>query len=178
MLQGGEGNDILYGGAGADILSGGDGADRLSGGLSGDVLYGGAGADSFVFGSVDERGNTVMDFRRAEGDRLDLSGIFGQGLDTQAQLVAGGYAKISDARDGVRVHVDADGGGDGYVLLATLRGASAAAPTPAATCSCCARRGRRARCGSGGAWNASANARSGWRRCWVRASCSATPWAG
>lgn len=125
-LYGNAGNDSLSGGGGTDLLSGGDGADRLSGGLSGDYLYGGAGADSFVFGSVDERGDAVMDFRRAEGDRLDLSGIFGQGLDTQAQLVAGGYAKISDARDGVRVHVDADGGGDEYALLATLRGVSAA----------------------------------------------------
>jgi Ca2+-binding RTX toxin-like protein len=73
-LFGGDGYDVLYGGAGRDVLNGGSGAD---------LLYGGDGADLFVFNSATEddvpgRGQTndwVVDFRRAENDRIDLSAI-------------------------------------------------------------------------------------------------------
>lgn len=126
ILYGNAGDDRLSGGSGNDVLVGNDGADRLTGGTGGDLLLGGAGADTFVFASMDERGDRIYDFSRAGGDRIDLSGIFGQGLDTQAQLVAGGHIKITDGLDGARIYVDANGGGDGYALLATVQGASAA----------------------------------------------------
>jgi Ca2+-binding RTX toxin-like protein len=61
-LWGGAGNDLLEGGDGNDRLSGEDGADTLSGGVGQDSLYGGAGADAFLFGSIAEGGDAILDF--------------------------------------------------------------------------------------------------------------------
>ncbi|HOX67606.1 MAG TPA: M10 family metallopeptidase C-terminal domain-containing protein [Burkholderiaceae bacterium] len=85
----GSGNDKVSGstadnriesGAGNDQISAGDGNDWLSGGLGFDKLTGGKGADTFDFNSLDELGlgkatDSIKDFRHAEGDRIDLSGI-------------------------------------------------------------------------------------------------------
>jgi Ca2+-binding RTX toxin-like protein len=99
-LFGNGGNDSLFGGYGADYLSGGAGADYLSGGAGNDVLIGysinfgiesefefdtlegGTGADTFVLGegfafyvspATDEFAR-IVDFSRAEGDKLQVSG--------------------------------------------------------------------------------------------------------
>lgn len=75
-LSGGEGADILRGGEGADRLEGGEDADRLWGGAGDDVLIGGAGADRFNFDQSDVGGrDVILDFSRAEGDRINLSKI-------------------------------------------------------------------------------------------------------
>lgn len=76
LLYGGAGDDTLYGGGGSDILRGGDGADRLFGNLGEDTLLGGGGADSFVFDRATSSGfssDTILDFRVADGDLIDLS---------------------------------------------------------------------------------------------------------
>lgn len=83
VLLGGAGRDTLLGGAGADILDGGTGNDVLIGGLGRDVLTGGPGADVFRFLSTDDLPapygrvgpETITDFSRAQGDRIDLSAI-------------------------------------------------------------------------------------------------------
>jgi hypothetical protein len=67
-----------------------------------------------------------VDFSAVQGDRVDLSAIFGAGLDTQDQLEAGGHARLVDSTAGLRVQIDANGGGDGYVTLATLSGVTLA----------------------------------------------------
>ncbi|WDL84785.1 type I secretion C-terminal target domain-containing protein [Aeromonas bestiarum] len=88
-LYGDDGKDILYGGTGSDKLDGGAGNDTLSGGLGNDILVGGlgndilkgdAGADTFTWlqgdtatGSVAK--DYVVDFSKAEGDKLDLSDL-------------------------------------------------------------------------------------------------------
>ena len=125
-LVGGDGNDTLAGGGGADLLQGGAGADRLIGGRGADTLVGGADADRFVYQATTDGADRITGFNAAEGDRLDLSALFGAGLDTQAQLLAGGYARLADSAAGLRVLVDADGGGDGFVVLATLEGVTLA----------------------------------------------------
>ncbi len=62
-MRGGQQNDAMYGEAGDDWMSG-DGGD--------DTMTGGAGADSFHTWS--EAGiDRVMDFNRAEGDRVLVS---------------------------------------------------------------------------------------------------------
>jgi Ca2+-binding RTX toxin-like protein len=79
FLYGEDGNDQLYGGNGNDTLYGGAGNDILEGGSGADVLYGGAGADTFVFRQTDfDLGvnasiDKIMDFSRAEGDKINLS---------------------------------------------------------------------------------------------------------
>ncbi|MEN9532345.1 MAG: hypothetical protein RIQ83_1569, partial [Pseudomonadota bacterium] len=79
-LYGGSGNDTLYGGAGNDTLSGGLGNDILVGGLGNDILKGDAGADIFTWQQGDTTAGSiakdyVVDFSKAEGDKLDLSDL-------------------------------------------------------------------------------------------------------
>ena len=87
-LEGSGYADVLTGDALVNRLFGGYGADRLTGGGAGDSLYGGTGADRFVFLDVaDSRSSSgrdvIYDFSRAEGDKIDLSGI-------DASIAAGG----------------------------------------------------------------------------------------
>lgn len=80
-LAGNSGNNVLSGGAGNDTLLGGAGNDRLIGGPGADRLSGGPGADVFAFRFVtDSRPiaaarDVIVDFSRAQGDRIDLSAI-------------------------------------------------------------------------------------------------------
>jgi hypothetical protein len=61
-LTGTPGNDSLAGGSGDDFLSGGDGNDTESGGAGADIFH----------GSQDAGIDRVLDFSRAEGDRVQL----------------------------------------------------------------------------------------------------------
>lgn len=80
-LEGGSGNDTMLGEDGNDVLRGGAGGDLITGGLGRDVMTGGLGADRFIFTSPTQSGTSattrdvITDFSRAEGDRIDLSGI-------------------------------------------------------------------------------------------------------
>lgn len=69
--DGGSGDDIIRGGQGDDLLFGSAGNDWISGDRGNDTLTGGAGADTFnTFG--DAGTDRVLDFSRAEGDRVRL----------------------------------------------------------------------------------------------------------
>lgn len=64
-------DDTLTGSRGDNVLTGGGGADTLTGGL---------GADRFMFTSIADApigrsADTITDFRRGQGDLIDLSGI-------------------------------------------------------------------------------------------------------
>uniref|UniRef100_UPI003BA3087D VCBS domain-containing protein n=1 Tax=Aeromonas dhakensis TaxID=196024 RepID=UPI003BA3087D len=79
-LYGGSGNDTLFGGIGNDTLSGGLGNDILVGGLGNDILKGDGGADTFTWLQGDTAAGSVakdyvVDFSKAEGDKLDLSDL-------------------------------------------------------------------------------------------------------
>ena len=70
-LSGGDGNDTVRGGQGDDSLSGGPGNDFISGDRGNDTMTGGPGAD--IFHSSQDAGiDKVLDFNRAEGDRVML----------------------------------------------------------------------------------------------------------
>jgi len=79
-LDGGAGNDYVVGGSGHDTVIGGAGQDIVDGGNDADVMIGGDGADRFVFDRASDmvRGldatdvDLILDFSRAEGDRIDL----------------------------------------------------------------------------------------------------------
>lgn len=79
MLNGGSGNDTLLAGVGNDILKGGAGDDLLQGSAGADRLWGGAGADTFQFKSIANSmltgQDTIYDFARSEGDKIDLKTI-------------------------------------------------------------------------------------------------------
>ena len=73
-LNGDHTNNRIEGGAGQDILKGEGGADILVGGTGADTLTGGPGPDVFLYTAVDEAaGDTITDFNRHEGDRIDVS---------------------------------------------------------------------------------------------------------
>jgi Ca2+-binding RTX toxin-like protein len=76
QLNGDDGNDDLFGNEGNDTLLGGANDDRLNGGDGNDKLTGGTGADTFKF-TFEDLGDTdtITDFRRSEGDKINLSVI-------------------------------------------------------------------------------------------------------
>ncbi|MDF2234685.1 calcium-binding protein [Albimonas sp. CAU 1670] len=86
LVLGGAGRDRIDAGAGTDQVEGGDdaifgegGADRIAGGFGADDLTGGGGRDRFEFESLsDSRGeriDEILDFSRAQGDRIVLKDI-------------------------------------------------------------------------------------------------------
>lgn len=79
VILAGNGNDHVVGGRGDDVIDGGDGNDVLIGGRGADLVTGGDGADVFTFNLLAEsRGanvDTILDFSRAEGDKVDLRGL-------------------------------------------------------------------------------------------------------
>ena len=79
VISFGNGDDELHGGWGNDVLSGGGGDDLIHGNRGADTLTGGLGADTFVFDSKQEMlrsfGDTITDFNRYQGDKIDLSRI-------------------------------------------------------------------------------------------------------
>ncbi len=135
-LFGGVGNDTLLGGAGADTILGGSGRDRLNGGDGDDVLiggpgvdalFGGAGADRFVFLSTLDRGDRILDFNVAEGDRVVIDrAIAANAGTTWAQLSASGHARLTDGPTGALLSIDVNGGGDRWTPLVTFDGLTAA----------------------------------------------------
>jgi Ca2+-binding RTX toxin-like protein len=92
--DGGAGDDIVRGGQDDDVLTGGAGADFISGDKGSDTLTGGPGADSFhTFG--DAGLDRVLDFHRAEGDRVQLDpgttySVAQSGADTVISMSGGG----------------------------------------------------------------------------------------
>ncbi len=80
VLEGDAGDDYLDGGAGHDKIYGQDGNDTLYGGEGQDRLFGGGGgADRFFYRDVSESlvgtPDEIVEFTRAHGDKIDLSGI-------------------------------------------------------------------------------------------------------
>jgi len=90
---GGDGADLVRGGQADDTLSGGAGADWISGDRGGDTIVGGAGAD--IFHSFGDAGlDRVIDFSRAEGDRVQLDpgstySVAQSGADTVISITGG-----------------------------------------------------------------------------------------
>lgn len=130
----GDGQDNLFAGlGGADRLSGGAGNDRLVGGTGADTLAGGSGADAFVFFAREDAGDTVSDFSRAQGDKIELSiPAFGIGIlnGTNFRQWADNLAQDGDDRlvfDTVTrtLWFDADGNGAEAPLLLLSLGNSA-----------------------------------------------------
>jgi serralysin len=81
LLYGGGGGDWVRGGQGDDSLSGDAGDDWMSGDRGSDTVSGGAGADIFHV-IVDAGIDRVIDFNRAEGDRVQVE----SGAWTTAQV--------------------------------------------------------------------------------------------
>jgi Ca2+-binding RTX toxin-like protein len=122
-LRGGNNNDTLLGGDGQDWLYGGlTGTDLLNGGLGSDILAGGSSIDIFVYTALAERGTL------AAGDTINSFSITRDKLDLSALLPTltgysgntAGYLQFVQSGSSTLMQIDADGGGNSYVNLATL----------------------------------------------------------
>lgn len=125
-LKGRAGNDTLLGKAGDDYLEGNDGNDILEGGLGKDILKGGSGADKFVYHSLTEAGDTIMDFSVADKEKLDLTDLF-SGVDnfTSSKAISAGFINLQQVGTDVSVFIDLDGSAGTVskeTLLVTLTG--------------------------------------------------------
>lgn len=122
-LTGSAFNDLLIGSRTENVIQGGAGDDRITGGGGQDWLTGDAGADRFVYlATADSRAgayDTITDFSRADGDRIDLSA-----LDANTRLSGNqsfvladrftqtaGQMVLTGQDGGYRVEVDVNGDG-------------------------------------------------------------------
>ncbi|MGB5604976.1 MAG: type I secretion C-terminal target domain-containing protein, partial [Gammaproteobacteria bacterium] len=90
ILTGGAGDELIIGRGGDDTINGGDGSDAIRGGPGSDNLTGGSGADTFIFRSLSEGVDTILDYNSDESDVLDISDIlagFEPGVDTIEDFV-------------------------------------------------------------------------------------------
>ncbi|MDO7835044.1 calcium-binding protein [Sphingobium sp. HBC34] len=94
------GMDALHGGEANDWLDGGDDNDRLYGGLGSDELTGGAGHDRFVWQSLDEGGDHVVDFAHNQ-DLIVLTAemVGGIAAVTASNFVSNANGVAKDADD-------------------------------------------------------------------------------
>lgn len=123
QLSGGLGHDFLEGNSGNDTIRGGNENDKILGGRGSDLLTGGKGRDVFIFAAVGDsaadRRDTVADFSRKQGDKIDLRAI---DADThrkgnQAFEFVGSKAFSGDEGElrykksdsGINVYADVDG---------------------------------------------------------------------
>ncbi len=126
-LTGTDVDDRLLAGGGNDTIQGGAGDDYIWGNKGSDLLTGGAGLNRFAYQAVEEGGDTITDLNPGEGgDIVDLS-VLAIRNGWTGDIFAGGYVALVQSGDDTLVRVDADGGGDSYVTLATLRGVEAGA---------------------------------------------------
>ncbi|MCB1783825.1 MAG: calcium-binding protein [Alphaproteobacteria bacterium] len=113
-------NDTLYGNGGNDYIYGLDGNDTLFGGSGVDKLYGGTGSDTFSFeaSSAFTSVDTVQDFKLSENDKLDISELL-SGYDPLTNVITD-FVRITDSGTSSILSVDADGGANNFVQIATL----------------------------------------------------------
>ena len=112
-LLGGDDNDTLLGGNGNDLLYGGDGVDSLNGGGGSDTfIFEGLGA----FSSID----SLQDFSLLDLDMLDISDLLID-YDPVTEAITD-FVMITDSGANSILSVDADGGADNFIQIATLTG--------------------------------------------------------
>ena len=139
IVTGSSAANQLWGNGGNDTLNGGAGNDKLYGGAGRDTLTGGAGRDSFVFDTAPASRDTITDFSRADGDKIQLSKAVFKGfaytgtLQAEDFYAAAGATTARDSTDRVIyntrtgiMYYDADGlGGSAAVQIAQLGTGSA-----------------------------------------------------
>ena len=106
----------------SNIIKGGVGSDTITGAGGADQLWGAAGRDSFVFKSLSDKGDVVMDFKTAE-DFVSLRPLLSAGGDLDIEVVAKGS-------NAVAVWVHHDGKVDELVTLMGVNSSDMAAMQP------------------------------------------------
>ncbi len=119
-ISGSRFDDTIRADNSANSLYGQDGDDILIGAGGNDYLDGGNGADTFVYEAATAylTSNRIADFDVAEGDVLDISDLL-VGYDALTDAITD-FVQITDNGTDSVVSIDADGGADGFVQIATL----------------------------------------------------------
>ncbi len=103
----------LFGNGGNDSLQGGAGSDLLVGGQGNDTLFGGGGADIFAFIKGELSQDTIADFDKAQGDKLDLSRLLqGAGMDKSSLVSVSKYLQLSSSGNAAVLKINVSGTGD------------------------------------------------------------------
>jgi hypothetical protein len=132
MLYGGLHRDILKGHQGRDFLQGGMGADRLLGGANDDVLVGdgngdrligGSGRDRFVYMSLQDRGDRILDFDVTE-DVIDLSRLFAKLPNISPQVMLD-YVKPMPMGGNTVIKINGNGANTSEAVLVVLENVNA-----------------------------------------------------
>lgn len=128
-MEGGDGNDVLFAWSGGDVLSGGKGNDILFGEYGPDRLRGGADADVFVIEKSDVLGgyggtffDTIEDFSSAEGDVIDLTGIFADQPNARGNAYA--HVSVAEHNGGAMIRVSPLGDGKWFDAVLVKGGLS------------------------------------------------------
>lgn len=121
-VNGGDGDDLVHGGVGDDTLYGNNNNDTLYGGDGLDNLYGGSGADTFMFlaNSAYNNIDVIQDFSTAQSDKINLKDLLSQ-YDPVTEAITD-FVQFSTSGSNTIVSVDADGGGNSFVQIATITG--------------------------------------------------------
>jgi hypothetical protein len=121
ILSGGRNIDSLDGGEGNDMLDGGSGDDTLIGGSGADTLIGGSGADTFKVADGDD---TIKDYNFADGDVVDISDVFEDGVDSLEVTSIDGDVTISilDGNSDPKGSVTVEGDFDDFTSIDELVG--------------------------------------------------------
>ncbi|PSF32497.1 hypothetical protein C7H19_21635 [Aphanothece hegewaldii CCALA 016] len=133
LLYGNAGNDTIYGGNGQDTSYGGDGNDLLFGQLGNNILVGGGGSDTLYGGSqvnqivyqqISDRGTAITgdqikQFDTSQ-DKLILTELFDNIGYSGSNPVADGYLRLRLSGSSTLLEIDADGGANSFVRMATL----------------------------------------------------------
>jgi hypothetical protein len=121
-------SDILRGGAGGQTLDGRAGNDVLIGAAGADTLIGGLGADTFKYVALADSPkssatatDTIADFSKSQGDKVDLSGILTSSSTVTSTINIDQTLSPSSTKMTLTV------GGDTY-HVATLTGQELSAP--------------------------------------------------
>ena len=119
-LNGLEGGDRIFGGAGNDLIEGWAGNDILYGDDGTDTVFGGEGADTFLFmkNTAYSGVDTLRDFNISQNDRINIKDLL-EGYDPLTKSITDFVQIASEAGKQV-VKVDADGGGNNFVAIATI----------------------------------------------------------
>jgi 2',3'-cyclic-nucleotide 2'-phosphodiesterase (5'-nucleotidase family) len=120
------------GNAGRNTISGTAGDDLINGGMGADSLTGGAGGDTFVYASMRDAGDVIVDFM-PYADTLNLAALLASIGVSPASAIANGHVQIKDVIGGASVQIDSDGSSGPVPArpLLTLKGLTAAQIAPA-----------------------------------------------
>ncbi len=121
-VKGGDGNDLVHGGIGNDMVYGDAGNDIIYGDDGLDNLYGGTGADTFMFlkETAFKNIDVINDFSKTQNDKINIKDLL-QGYDPLTKAITD-FVQITTSGTNSILKVDADGGANGFVQIATIKG--------------------------------------------------------